>query len=361
MINGLDFLGLGSKHWQVDESIKAFPQGFALGAFDKNVFGDALPAIRKFLASGKVGALRVHLWYTSGHKLCPLSVIKERAPLYEKLSKDFPDVMIYLSHTCEFMGGTIAEVRQRVDLLKKLAPHCIPVNSGAIRIVGVPNEYHAQNDDRNKLTGYKALRCKAGDLCSTDGKSAPQLNFTHWKAYQKQASINFAWASRFNLREEYDKPSDMPAPKDRKAYPDEMYIKAVAALFRDEGVAPPFKLSGKVINITNPSVLKTFAEDGLGEDVRSNKPLLISPAPTGKTLKVLACNGRQVAYFKYFGHYPTTKGQYQRHYSGTGSNLYGFQIANKAIKTSGSPFVWFTADSKVFYGPVNPIFRKGYF
>lgn len=361
MINGLDYLGLGSKYWNLRDSLKAFPKGFALGAFDKNVFGDALPKIRTFLKSGKVSALRVHLWYHKDHELCPIEVIQKRAPLYEKLSKDFPDVMIYLSHTCEFMGGTLVEVKKRVDLLKKLAPHCLPVNSGAIRIVGIPNEYHAQNDDRNKLTGYKALRCRAGDLCSTDGKSAPQMNFTHWKAYQKQASINFAWASRFNLREEYDNAADLPAPKDRKAYPGEMYIKAVAALFRDEGAAPVFKPCGKVINITNPMVFKTFAEDGPGEDVRSNKPLLISPAPTGKPLKVVDCNGKQIARFNYFGHYPTAKGQYQRHYSGTGSNLYGFQIANKAIKSSGSPFVWLTADNKTFYGPVNPIFRKGYF
>lgn len=360
-MNGLDYLGLGSKYWNVSDSLKAFPKGWALGTFDKNVFGDALPKIRTFMKSGKVGALRVHLWYHTNHKLCPLDVIKERAPLYEKLSKDFPGVMIYLSHTCEFMGGTLVEVKKRVDLLKKLAPHCLPVNCGAIRLVGIPNEYHAQNDDRNNLTGYKAVRCRPGDLCSTDGKSAPQMNFTHWKTYQKESLINFAWASRFNLREEYDKPADQPAPKDRKAYPNEMYIRGIVRLFDDEGVAPAFKPGGKVLNITSPSLLKTYAEDGPGEDVRSNKPLLISPAPTNKTLKVLACNGKQVAYFKYFGHYPTAKGQYQRHYSGTGSNLYGFQIANKAIKSSGSPYVWFTADSKTFYGPVNPIFRKGYF
>jgi hypothetical protein len=34
MIVGHDFLGLGCKHWKVEDTIKALPQGVAIGCFD---------------------------------------------------------------------------------------------------------------------------------------------------------------------------------------------------------------------------------------------------------------------------------------------------------------------------------------
>jgi len=48
---GMDYLGMGSKNWPVNMTIKETPQGWAIGCFDGTIgdsgFGDCLPNLRK--------------------------------------------------------------------------------------------------------------------------------------------------------------------------------------------------------------------------------------------------------------------------------------------------------------------------
>lgn len=61
----------------------------------------------------------------------------------------------------------------------------------------------------------------------------------------------------------------------------------------------------------------------------------------------------------YFAPYPPNLSRY---YSGLPGaiGLYGYEIADKALKLSGSAFVWIKQGNN-YYGPVHPSFRQGYF
>ena len=70
-ILGLDHLGLGHKKYPVQTVIDLAPSGSALGCFD-NTFGNAVPAIRKCLQSGKFPLFRVQIWWSTAHKIVPI-------------------------------------------------------------------------------------------------------------------------------------------------------------------------------------------------------------------------------------------------------------------------------------------------
>lgn len=225
---GCDALGLGHSLWPVTAMVKALPKGIAIGCFD-TTFGDALPALRRVLASGKFPACRVHLWWSDNHIICPLEVIKDRAPKYQKLAKEFPEVKIYLSHSCEHNERSEANVRKRIALIKKLAPSCIPVNA-IWRGATVPGtqEKHYQGT---------RLHLKGPTIISNDGHQGAHV--TMYKQHP-EALMCFFWLPIFNLRKEGDAPNGVkPPPKTRKNPPKECDFKVIAeiiAMIR-EGIA----------------------------------------------------------------------------------------------------------------------------
>lgn len=346
---GLDFLGLGSKYWNVEESLAVFPDGWALGCFD-STFGDVVPNLKKFLQSGKVSAVRVHLWWSDAHIIAPLSVIKQRAPVYERLALEFPSVKFYVSHSCEYNEKDKKAVQTRVNLVNQLARHCIVVNTplpGSATVAGVTTERHG-----DKALGF------AGDFVSTDGQNIYDINAENWVNRNRKADITFLWGMRFNLRENTHPGQKPPPPKERKAAPPKGYIKGIIRLAYPEGTPPPFEGKGTVTPLPEKSLYKSFAEDSQGSnDPRELKPVLIIP-PHDSAAEILTCKGESIGKFIYFGEYQ----KLSRYYSGVkaGINLYGYQIAEKAKQKSGSEFVWFKCGSKI-YGPVNPAFRAGYF
>lgn len=345
MMNGLDYLGMGHPKWPTDLTIQSTPKGWAIGVFD-TTFGDVLPALQKHLASGKFPAARIQLWYDSSHCLCPIDIIQARAPLYEKLAKQFPAVKIYLSHSCEYKDSNADSVKKRTDLLQKLAPSCIPVNTiwAGPGSAGVMQETH---DCGGKISGLTRLH-------STDGANAPDLDMNAWQNRFSGAEIRFLWAYRFNAK---GGDKDPNAPKDRFCFPDNRYIKGLIRMADSPGAPCSPKFKGKVQAIKEPMLWKVYAEDSPTQDIRSNKPCFICPSKA-KQLSVIDFTGKEVSVLRWFG--PFENGPLQRFYSGTGSNLYGYQIAAQAKKQSGSEWVWIT-DGKNFYGPINPAFRAGSF
>jgi hypothetical protein len=340
---GYDHLFLGHKLYPVSSVIKLTPAGSAIGFFD-DVAGDPIPAFKKCLASGKFAAYRVHMHYSTNHKLIDAAQLKKRVPLYEKLAKKYPGIKIYISHTCEYSESNASEVAKRISIIQSLAPHCIPVNcrwQGA----GTKNILEETHDiSKGRKPHY---------IVSTDGASITQIDADLYRRRFGDADIRFLWASLFNMRE--SDPS-LPPPLKRTAIPSDKYIKAVIRLASPEGAPPKPEFKGKIIPIERPYLLKSFAEDGPGTDVRSNKPLLISHAKA-EMLEVVTKDGKPIARFKRFGGYPP---DLHRHYSGTGSNLYGYEISAKAVKASNTEFVWIK-DGSNFYGPVNCAFRRGYY
>jgi hypothetical protein len=345
MLVGMDFLGLGHKDWPIKDTIREIPPGTPVGFF-LTTFGNAIPNARALLKSGKCPIIRPHIWWSDSHAIAPLDVVRKQAPLVERLAKDFPRVKIYLSHSCEHNEQNLAEVQKRMKLLKQLAPSCIPVNCvwrGA-QVKGVVNEAH----------GAGKAPCSPPYITSTDGIACCDIDVDKFKKANGSATIVFLWAPRFNLREV----GTTEPPPQRHCIPSPEYIRAICRLMRPEGAPPKPAFDYKPLPFKAPRLLKSFAEDSPGEsDPRHNKPLTITESKAEK-LFILTHDGKELGYFEYYGPYNNM----YRHYSGSGINLYGADIAAKALKASGSEFVWFLDRAKkVAYGPVNPAFRRGFF
>lgn len=343
-ILGFDYLGLGHKLWPVDATIKLTPAGYAIGCFD-NTFGDVLPNLRRVLSSGKFSTIRSHIWWANNHVIAPLDIIKKRAPLYEKLKRDFPDVRIYLSHSCEHTEKNKSKVQERIDLIKKLAPSVIPVNSiwtGA-KVSGVITEVHGD-------------KVRNSEFCSTDGQTANDIDIENWIKNNATAEVAFLWASRFNLRGVVPPPATLPPPKERTDPPTPEYLAAIIRLAYPAGTPSSWSSSTP---IKKPLLWKSFAEDYYDqEDPRENKPVLIIPDSVN-SVSVIGKGGVILGKLQSFGGYPPNL---RRYYSGLPGGIMrtGAQIAALALKKTGSEWVWLKAGSK-YYGPINPAFRTGYF
>lgn len=359
---GFDYLGLGHKDWPIKATINNTPEGSAIGFFD-DVFGDPISNFKKLVKSGKFKVFRVHMHYGTNHKLIDIEQLKNRAALYERIAAAHPDITIYMSHTCEYNESNIDAIKKRIDAIKKHAPHCVPVNCkwrGA-SVPGIITEAHVSANSAGKAV----LDVPNGaHFISTDGFSATQLDLNWLAQKTRKAQIVFFWASRFNLREVGSKQLPLPAPKGRWAVPSKEYIKAIVRLSKPEEDPPMPTFKGKIVPIESLILWKAFSEDKVDklkkDDVRANKPLLISPAGK-KDLDIVNMHGKRVGKLKYFGQFPVTKRKkYQRHYSGTGSNLWGYEIADRAKKSSGSECVW-VKDGNIFYGVIYPARRNGYY
>lgn len=341
MMLGLDFLGLGSRHWDLQASIKAFPQGFALGLFADETFGpNAIKNTQLFLESGKVAAVRAHLHWSYQHKIIPLEKLKKLAPKWESIARA-ANIPIYISHSCEYSESNKKEVVKRVSLLEKLCPSCFIVES--------PMHSPVSGKHIIEQHGTKA-NAKPGDIVSTDGQNLCDINAAAWVKKNAAASIIFGWGQRFNLSKAGP---TIPAPE-RKATPSVEYIKQIVSNLLPKGELPPFPVS-PVRPIKDPLLYKVMAEDT--GDARGNRPLVMLKGSS--RVQICTISGDVIGEFVYFGNYPNGT---KRFYSGLpgGMKLYGYQIAEQLKQKSGTEW-GFVKQGGVFYGPVHFAFRVGYY
>lgn len=352
---GNDLLGLAHEKMDVKLMIQLTPAGWAIGTFD-DPFGDVLPKLKKMMDTGKYPVVRIHAHWDDNHKICPLDKLKKKLPRYEQLAKDYPKIKVYVSHSCEYNESSASEVKKRVDLVKQLCPSCIPVNSrwkGATT-PGVLTESH----------GSKA-KAKEGEIVSTDGENIYDIDVETWFKDNSKAAIIFLWGFRYNLREIPDPGQKVPKPKDRNASPNKQYTQGIIRLGSPKGSAPvPVFKDKKITPIKSPDIWKTYAEDDQEEnpltpdDPRENRPVLIVKSKA-KVLQIVTKDDKVIGKIPEGGKFGTNQ---NRFYSGGpgGVKLYGAEIAAKALKESGSEFVWFK-DGDSYIGPVNPAFRDGSF
>lgn len=343
---GFDYLGMGHKLWPTQKTISLTPSMTALGFFD-STFGDVIPALKKHLQSGKFPIIRVQLWWSDQHVICPIEVVKKRAPVYQDIAEQFPGVKVYISHSCEHNSKIQAEIKKRMLLIQELAPSCVPVNcpyQGRIAKF-YHNEKHGSKVDLEKPY-----------LVSTDGTNIYDINADKYHAYHWDAEIRFLWGLRYNLRENTKPGQKPPKPKDRTAIPSDNYLKAIIRLADPEG--EPREPLFNARPIKEPLLYKSFAEDSQGQNIpRENRPLLISPIKS-KSIDIVTWDKKVIGEFIHDGTFQNLS----RHYSGVPGaiGLYGYEIGIKAKQASGSEWVWFR-DKQKYYGPVNPAFRRGYF
>lgn len=364
MIKGHDFLGLGCKNWNVKDTLAALPNGVAVGCFDNtwpDNFGDPYEKIRAMCKSGKIAAVRVQMYWSYAHKIVPLDVLKKATPRWEKLAKEFPGIMFFLSPSCEYRYRddgrstvTTADLVQRVDVIRTLAPSCVPVLSPWLApvIPGVKVEHH----------GAKA-KAKEGELVSYDGGGVKAGGFDEeigadvWMMNNHKALIAFCWSPIYNCAESHNSLK----PAQRTATPSSDYIRAMQRLMEPKGSAPKKGFTGATRQLKAPELWKNFAEDMQGANSRDNKPLLVVKASEPVAF-VLDNKGKEIAKLSLYDKPGSFEGGLSRYYSGfgVGSKLYGFEMAQRALASAGSEWVYVKVGRTVL-GPFHPAFRTPYY
>jgi hypothetical protein len=298
--------------------------------------------------------LRVQLFWSSVHMLAPDGVIKARAPLWEAIAKQFPNVKVYLSPSCEYKTNDAHAVQHLVDLIGQLAPSCVCVlvpMPPSPTIASVMSEEH----------GSKAT---AGNnqIASMDGSDPFDSDIESWVTKQANAEIAFLWCARCNGSEAGP---ILPIPQ-RTAFPTRKDLLSLIRLGSPKGTPPQpnFPFTARVFPFDANRIYKSHGEDGKGNsDPRDNKPCLIVDSKAGSA-EVLTKDGALVGRLGYRDPFVAPPGHPEfhryRYYSGapSGSNLYGYEFGQKAMAMSGSEFVWIRVGSTV-YGPCNPAFRTG--
>ena len=351
---GLDHLGFAHKNYPWRKAVTMLPVGWALGVFD-DPFGPVVNRIRWALLHADIPAVRFHSHYGkkgSGKTLIPLDKLEAKLPAYEAIAKEFSRTSIFVSHSCEYESLDKNAVQQRVNLIKRLAPSCIPVNScySGVTTQDAVTERHGKN-----------TKARSGEIVSWDGDNCYDSDAAGWMSANSQAAIAFLWGYRFNLREINDPKQTVPPPNARTAAPSPTYVKSVTRVGFPKGTPP--QVAGAQPMPKN-HIYKTHGEDDQEpketdpDDPRENRPVLMLPYH-GSRIELLAINGVRLGYLIRFG---SDFNGLARYYSGlpNGIGLYGVEIGEKAKKVSGSEWVCPKWNGKVFV-PFHPAFRGGSF
>ena len=349
---GLDLLGLGSKAWNINELVAKWPQGYALGCFDAgwpDCFGDPRAKVEQILATDRCPALRTHIWWSYQHKGVTVPDLKKRLPLWEAIARKFPTKKIYISPSCEYSNSvSVPLINQWLAAIHQLAPSCIPVLTpmNAPVVNGVIVEKH----------GTKA-KAGQGQFASTDGQNLCDIDANAWMTANHSAEITFGWGNLFNLAEAHN---TLP-PSKRTSAPSFKYVEQVRRNMEPKGVAPAPTFQGKITPIRKPFLYKVMAEDNPGPGTRDNRPLLIAKG-NSRSAEVITKDGASLGKMVVFDRPGAYPGGLTRYYAGLPGavNLYGWELASKALAVSGSEYVWFKVDG-VIYGPTNAAFRTGFY
>lgn len=326
---GMDYLG-GAKF--CDEAIKGHPNGAATGFFI-DTFGDATPCIDRFIRSGKTNTVRVHLAWSDTHQFNPSEFdrIAKKASALEVLARKYPTARIYVSGACEH---NLSE--QQAKLLRaKVSARC-PSCAGYVNSVW----RGAQIDGINEVHGDKPRKPNGQYMVSFDGTPAVDSDVTLWKQQYADALIQFLWEPRFNGR--WEDNDNTPRPQ-RRGWPDAKFIQSIAYLFNDRGAVGPL---GKT------DIYKSHSENKGNGDPRAEKPVAILGIKVPE-ISLMSVNGKEIAKARYYGGF---EGNRSRYYF----PAYGFELAEKARKLSGSSLTFIRANKKNI-GPVNAAFRAGVF
>lgn len=344
---GIDCLGAAL---YPDEVLKALPKDAVIGFFWEE-FGPARDFYLRCLRQG-FRTFRIQALWDKTHAY-PVSLV----PRVLKIAQDVEAISnkfgatTYFSPFCEHnhprdvMLDVFAKLRKVVNL-----PLVNSVWKGSF-LKGEINEVHYDENGPEPEGDY----ILSGDGVGADnGAGLVDIDVEKWKARFPRAMIRLGWGLRCNLNE-LEQP--FIPPKQRRAKPTIQYLKSVYRLMLDIG--------GKIAGLPKGWTWKTHSEDKYdlnagkpNEDIRANKPVLIANIRDDKGAIVLAMNGKAIGKLGYLGQF--TKPGFYRYYSGTASNLYGVEFAQKARRACGSELVKINVGGRIF-GPIHPAFRNGDF
>lgn len=334
MIFGIDHLG-GARYKKIAR--KAHARNFAGGVFwEVPGFGPAQELVEGWANDG-VPLIRIQLLWDDNHRY-PRSVFKEakkRAAIVESIAIRFPNTIFQVSGACEH-ELSLANARELATMCKSVSPHCEYVNSPLPKGAVLPeeiNEFHGVEEKPRKCPRYQF---------SFDGTNCVDENVTQYKENYKDAKVFFFWGPQANGNKNMKREDTLPRPK-RTAWPTPELIQSWAYLATDKGK-------------TNFSIgiYKSHAEQTLNNteaDKRGNRPVIIIPIKV-EALEFVAKNGAVIATAR-------NRQPYKKEWRYYCPN-YGYQVALKAFKISGSSVTTIRANGQKI-GEVVAGFRDGKF
>jgi len=323
---GLDYLGLPKF---VDLAVKKHPQGWAAGCFAET-FGNALPAIRKLLETGKCPLFRVHLMWSDAHNFGAGDIpnVRTLARRCELLKRAFPQVEIEVSPFCEH---NLANPDPYLEIVKTEAPGCTPVNT--------PWKGGISKRFKNEIHGDHAALRGAYNY-SWDGISCVDGDVEKNKAAHARAQVYFFWHPAFNGRLNTNDKTPRP---ERKAWPTADLIDSMIYLQNAAGS----------VKYRRNFLWKSHADRHESPpEPRAYKPVLIMP-PQARKVELVADNGQVVATAG--PALPFNDGRFRYYW-----NEYGYRIAENAVRLHGKPTAKLVVDGREL-GVVNAAFRGGSF
>lgn len=346
---GYDLLGAAHPKFPFKEIIRDIDVDCPIGWFWE-AFGPSKHLFQEMLNLG-FRTFRIQAFWDDNHALVPVDTLKRILREIKEVSGDAASLSLYISPSCEHKETNRDELVRRLEMVRDIIPHALPVNNPwqGIRVAGYLTEKHG---------GLNIGPC---ELASTDGTNIYDINAARWvKTFGNREHPCFLWGSRFNLREIPD-PGQKPPPRNkREAAPSMQYFRSIKRLAEPPGAAPSASFTAQAFKA--PAIWKTHAEDsqepreGDADNPRENRPVLILPGNV-PAVDIITRNNKLLGKLPKYGTF--SNGLY-RYYSGIpgGIGLYGFQIGRQAKEESGSEFVWFRAGKRI-YGPVHPAFRAG--
>jgi hypothetical protein len=330
MIYGLDLLGV-ARYGKV--AAANWPNGFALGAFS-NTFGDALPAVRQIIETGRCPRVRLHLDWQDSHRYeSRFDEIRREAQRVAKFIARYKLIDWRISGACEhLLGRGQAEVLR--DIVLNEIPGVIYVNTPMTGGARLPVGDQCINESHGHLIKSSRL-----DF-SFDGQNAFDANVEVIKSKFAHCETFYLWSPRCNLKYGMN---DTTPRSSRNAVPDKNVLKAMIYLTQEKGIT---KLPTRWISKSN-------AENHGPGDVKGDKLVIISPVK-GAAIRLVAKNGKLVDTLPFYGSYDGSGPGMWRYYS----RYWGFQLSEKAMRLSGSPLVSVMVGDRK-YGVINPAFRHG--
>lgn len=344
-IEGYGLYGLTSKSWNLDATIafiNSRPNPVAISFLDTvwpNSFNpgqDPRIHINHLVAEcpHKIIAIEPHVYWfkdhaTNQHAICPLDILEARSKLWNTWATNHAGIRTYISHTLEYSEKSISAIQQRVDCIKKYAPLCVPVNSPmgtAPFTAGTINEEHT-----NKAT------TKGNQIANFDGSNCYDEDVQEWLRHNT-GLINFMWCEECNGAES----GGFVECFARTNFPGKDLFSAMGYMYDPPQPKPESPLT--LLPLVKPNLYKVCGEDEKGKDPRDLKPMLWVVGHGRSPAKIVTFDGKHV-----LGELISFDDE--RRYAGLpgGINKWGYQIAQKAIELSGSPYVAFQVDDK-FYG-----------
>jgi hypothetical protein len=338
----------------------------ALGTLDYTYGSDLAPIVR-LLSSKKFSVYRVHLidgtcihnrncapdypfqnYTTESFEAAvkandPIitNFLENRTKLYCPLMLTQQPVFIRISPVMEHRLTNRA-FRMLADIVLGACPGVSLVNNPAS---GTGEEYRgAMLESHDGFKNPKAI-------VSLYGTEATDADIPAWSSATKNSTVAFVWSRVFNCNNN----GPFTYPKDRTSCPKARDFELLSHITDDRGKAPKPSFSCKFEAFKSPMIWKPFAEDFGTPDSRANLPVAITPLGN-RNIELVGALGKSAGYLRYYGSY---QGGLNRHYSGTGSRLSGYEIEKKAATLNkGIPFVWLKQSNRCI-GPIVAGRRNG--